>query len=78
MFKNKGSNQQAFYPSSVRLVDTQSREYEREYSSQFPPLYIRVGDTLKWNAEFKILPSNNVSKVYFIPEGSESRLRNCR
>lgn len=74
VFKNKNLGQQEFDPSDVRLVDSESRESSSEYSSDFPSIYIPSGDTLTWNAQFKILPSNNVSKVYLVPHGSQSRL----
>jgi len=74
IFKNTGVGQPAFYPTSVRLVDSDSREYDPEYSSHFPSIHLPSNDILAWNAEFKILPSSNVSKIYYIPDGSESRL----
>ena len=73
IFKNKDTGQQTIYPHTVRLVDSQSREYEPEYSSKFPSARLPSNDILAWNGEFKILPTNNVSKVYFTPDGSESR-----
>jgi plastocyanin len=73
IFKNKDAGQQTIYPSTVRLVDSQSREYEPEYSSKFPSAKLPTNDILAWNGEFKILPTNNVSKIYFTPDGSESR-----
>ena len=73
IFKNIDAGQQTIHPSTVRLVDSQSREYEPEYSSSYPSVKIPSNDILAWNGEFKILPANNVSKIYFTPDGSESR-----
>ena len=73
IFKNKDTGQQTIYPSTVRLVDSQSREYEPEYSSKYSSARLPSNDILAWNGEFKILPTNNVSKIYFTPDGSESR-----
>jgi hypothetical protein len=73
IFKNKDAGQQTIYPNTVRLVDSQSREYEPEYSSRYPSEKLPSNDILAWNGEFKILPTNNVSKIYFTPDGSESR-----
>lgn len=78
VFKNnKDVGQLEIYPSIVRLVDSQSREYEPEYSSKYPSVNLPSNDVLAWNGEFKILPTNNVSRIYFVnsytPDGSESR-----
>ncbi len=73
IFKNKDTGQQTIYPHTVRLVDSQSREYEPEYSSKFPSARIPTNDILARNGEFKILSTNNLSKIYFTPDGSESR-----
>lgn len=73
IFKNKDTGQQTIYPHTIRIVDSQSREYEPEYSSRFPSAKLPTNDILAWNGEFKILPTNNVSKIYFTPDGSESR-----
>jgi len=73
IFKNVEAGQQTVYPSTVRLVDSQSREYEPEYSSKYPSAKLPSNDILAWNGEFKILPTNNVSKIYFTPDGSQSR-----
>ena len=74
IFKNIGVGKQSYSSSSVRLVDTDSREYDPEYSSRFPLIVLPSNDILAWNAEFKILPSSNISKIYYIPDGSQSRL----
>lgn len=77
VFKNKGSSQQVFSLSSLRLVDSESRQYEPRYSFlEFSSGFIPSNDTLALDAKFKILPSNNFSKIYFFPGffRSESRL----
>ena len=75
IFKNIGVGQQSFSSTSVRLVDSDSREYDPESSREnIPSIVFPSNDTLAWNAEFKILPSGNVSKIYYIPDGSRSRL----
>lgn len=58
IFKNKDTGQQTIYPSTVRLVDSQSREYEPEYSSKYQSARIPSNDILAWNGEFKILSGN--------------------
>ncbi len=73
VFQNNGSGQEQLSPSLVRLVDSQTREYDPQYSSQFPYLYLPSHDILSWNAEFKIVGTNNVSKIYFTPYLSDSR-----
>ena len=46
IFKNKDVGQQTIYPGTVRLVDSQSREYEPEYSSRFPSARLPSNDIL--------------------------------
>lgn len=66
IFKNINSGQQPFDPNDIRLVDSESREYLPDtgpfFSINLPP-----NDILSWNAEFKIPPTSNVSKIYFTP-----------
>ena len=64
VFKNVGRSQQEFYPSSFRLVDSQSREYRPQSSLFLSSVNVPSEDTLAWKATFKI-PSNNLSKIYY-------------
>jgi plastocyanin len=73
IFKNQGRGPQEFYPHDLRLVDSQSREYEPEYTLGLVKINLPPDDTFSWKASFKILPSNNISKVYFEPRYSEQR-----
>jgi len=73
IFKNLGGGQQEFYPNEIRLVDSESREYQPEYSLFLSSVYVPSQDTLAWKASFKI-PSNNLSKIYYEPFQSENRL----
>lgn len=73
VFKNLGRAQQVFYPNSLRLVDSQSREYQPEYSLFLSSVYVPSEDTVAWKASFKI-PSNNLSKIYYVSGLSENRL----
>ncbi len=54
IFKNVEAGQQTIYPSTVRLVDSQSREYEPEYSSKYPSAKLPSNDILAWNGEFNL------------------------
>ena len=81
VIKNKGTTQQEFTPNSLRLVDSQSRQYDPDYNPILSSLlgrsstYIPRDDINTWHVKFKILPSNNASKIYFFPDrfSSESR-----
>jgi plastocyanin len=74
VFKNLGRAQQEFEGLSLRLVDTQSREYRPEISLFSPSsVFVPSEDTVAWKASFKI-PSNNLSKIYYEPGLSENRL----
>ncbi len=73
LFKNSALGKQHLSPSQIRLVDNQFREYEPEYSLTQSAIYLPSQDTLNLNLQFKILPTNNVSKIYFMPENYNSR-----
>lgn len=71
IFKNLANGPQEFSPS-VRLIDTESREYEPKSGSgfSFSPVQIPPDDILAWKASFNVVTPTNISKIYFTPGGS--------
>jgi len=78
IIKNKGHTEQEFSPSSLRLVDSQSREYDPDYNPiilGFSSIHFPRDDVISWSAKFKILPSNNFTKIYFFPDRYRTETR---